>query len=181
MTTFSELGLSEISIQALARKGFEEPTPIQIKTIPAVLAGENDIVAQAQTGTGKTAAFGLPLLEMLNPDIRTVPQRVAAPADGRLLKVDPHAFILLVDGVGILVHIGINTVRLEGRLFEVLAERGEQVTAGTPIVSWDPASVTDPDMARTILVVLMDQAPDSIVSPAIGTDVVAGDVLFTQE
>ena len=108
-------------------------------------------------------------------------QSVVAPADGRLIKVDPHAFILLVDGVGILVHIGINTVRLEGRLFEVLAERGEQVTAGTPIVSWDPASVTDPDMDRTILVVLMVQAPDSIVSPAIGTDVVAGDVLFTQE
>ena len=62
MTTFSELGLSDLTIQALSRKGFEEPTPIQIKTIPAVLAGESDIVAQAQTGTGKTAAFGLPLL-----------------------------------------------------------------------------------------------------------------------
>ena len=64
MTTFAELGLSALTIEALARKGFEEPTPIQIQAIPAVLSGEADIVAQAQTGTGKTAAFGLPLLEL---------------------------------------------------------------------------------------------------------------------
>ncbi len=87
MTTFSELGLSELSIQALSRKGFEEPTPIQIKTIPAVLTGDNDIVAQAQTGTGKTAAFGLPLLEMLDPDVRTVQALVLAPTRELAIQV----------------------------------------------------------------------------------------------
>ncbi|WP_028577092.1 DEAD/DEAH box helicase [Desulfomicrobium escambiense] len=87
MTTFSELGLSDLTIQALSRKGFEEPTPIQIKTIPAVLAGESDIVAQAQTGTGKTAAFGLPLLELLEQDARKVQALVLAPTRELAIQV----------------------------------------------------------------------------------------------
>lgn len=112
------------------------------------------------------------------PDGRQV---VVAPADGKLLKVDPHAFILLVDGsVGILVHIGINTVRVEGRLFDVVAEQGQSVKAGDPVVSWDPATITDADMERTVVVVVMDEAPDTVTSEAIGTDVKAGDLLFNQ-
>ena len=87
MTTFSDLGLSELTIQALSRKGFEEPTPIQIKTIPAVLSGVKDIVAQAQTGTGKTAAFGLPLLELLDPNARTVQALVLAPTRELAIQV----------------------------------------------------------------------------------------------
>ena len=65
MQSFEELGLSEDTLKALKKKGFEEPTPIQIKTIPALLHGDKDIVGQAQTGTGKTAAFGLPMIELL--------------------------------------------------------------------------------------------------------------------
>lgn len=108
-------------------------------------------------------------------------QAVVAPADGTLLKVDPHAFILLVGGsVGLLVHVGINTVRVEGRLFEVVAEQGQSVKAGEPIVYWDPSTITDADMARTVVVVVMDEAPDTITSPVIGQDVSAGDLLFTQ-
>lgn len=111
------------------------------------------------------------------PDGRQV---VVSPVDGMLLKVAPHAFIVLVDGtVGVLVHVGINTVRLDGEGFEVLAERGATVTAGTPIVAWDPATVTDPDMERTVLVVLMDREPDSTASDVIGDDVTAGDDLFS--
>ena len=63
---FAALGLSEKTIKALAKKGFEEPSPIQALTIPVLLKGEKDVVGQAQTGTGKTAAFGLPILEMIN-------------------------------------------------------------------------------------------------------------------
>lgn len=110
------------------------------------------------------------------PDGRQV---VVAPADGMLLKVAPHAFIVLVDGsVGVLVHVGINTVQLNGAGFEVLAERGATVTAGTPIVAWDPATITDPGMERTVLVVLMDQEPDSTTSKVLGRTVAAGDELF---
>jgi len=65
LTQFKELGLSESTLKALAKKGFEEPTEIQKLTIPALLSGANDVIGQAQTGTGKTAAFGLPMIEKL--------------------------------------------------------------------------------------------------------------------
>lgn len=66
MKQFSELGLSDRTLKAIVQKGFEEPTQIQELTIPAMLSGNGDIVAQAQTGTGKTAAFGLPLIEQID-------------------------------------------------------------------------------------------------------------------
>ena len=62
MEKFKELGISDLTIRALSDMGFEEPTPIQEQAIPVLLAGK-DLVGQAQTGTGKTAAFGIPLLE----------------------------------------------------------------------------------------------------------------------
>ncbi len=64
---FKELGLSDNAIYAIKKKGFEEPTDIQVKTIPLLLESDRDIIAQAQTGTGKTAAFALPLIEKLTP------------------------------------------------------------------------------------------------------------------
>lgn len=107
-------------------------------------------------------------------------QSVVAPADGQLLKVSPHAFILLVGAeTGILVHIGIDTVRLAGEGFEVLARQGDAVTAGTPIVAWDPDQITDPGMARTVIVVVMDAAPGDVTDTAAGRDVSAGDPIFT--
>ncbi|MCH8501744.1 MAG: DEAD/DEAH box helicase [Aliidiomarina sp.] len=67
--TFSELGLSPEILTALTRQGYTEPTPIQEQAIPAVLAG-HDVMAAAQTGTGKTAGFTLPILEMLKGNER---------------------------------------------------------------------------------------------------------------
>ncbi len=64
MTTFYDLGLSAQTLAAVEDLGYTEPTPVQAKAIPAVLAG-NDVIAAAKTGTGKTAAFGLPLLDQL--------------------------------------------------------------------------------------------------------------------
>ena len=66
MASFAELGLPEPLLQTIAELGFEEPTPIQEQAIPELLAG-HDVIGQAQTGTGKTAAFGLPLLAYLDP------------------------------------------------------------------------------------------------------------------
>jgi ATP-dependent RNA helicase DeaD len=66
MTAFNDLGLSPDIQQALDELGFEEPTPIQEQAIPELLGG-HDVIGQAQTGTGKTAAFGLPLLQYLDP------------------------------------------------------------------------------------------------------------------
>ena len=62
--SFSELGLTPSLSSSLARLGYETPTPIQAKAIPLVLSGV-DLLARAQTGTGKTAAFGLPMIERL--------------------------------------------------------------------------------------------------------------------
>ncbi|WNY24925.1 DEAD/DEAH box helicase [Methanolapillus millepedarum] len=61
--TFSDLGISKNIIDALLLKGYEYPTPIQIQTIPLFLKGESNIIGQAQTGTGKTAAFGVPIIQ----------------------------------------------------------------------------------------------------------------------
>src|SRR3954467_13795623 len=66
MTKFSELGLKPEILQTLDELGYAEPTPIQAQAIPELLAG-HDVIGQAQTGSGKTAAFGLPLLEYLDP------------------------------------------------------------------------------------------------------------------
>src|SRR4051812_6522177 len=63
--SFRTLGLNDSIVRAVERSGYHTPTPIQAKTIPLILAGR-DILGQAQTGTGKTAAFALPLLQMIN-------------------------------------------------------------------------------------------------------------------
>lgn len=65
MKKFIDLGLSQTTLLALQKKGFEEPTPIQEQVIPLLLEAKHDVIGQAQTGTGKTAAFGLPLIERL--------------------------------------------------------------------------------------------------------------------
>ena len=68
MTTFADLGLSEPTLEALRDVGYEKPTPIQEQAIPPLLEGR-DVIGQAQTGTGKTAAFGLPMIEHVDPPI----------------------------------------------------------------------------------------------------------------
>ncbi len=71
--TFSALGLNEMLLKSLQKSGYEAPTPIQTEIIPHVMAGR-DVVGQAQTGTGKTAAFALPILNQLNLTKRAKPQ-----------------------------------------------------------------------------------------------------------
>jgi ATP-dependent RNA helicase DeaD len=65
---FRDLGLSEATLSAIRAKGFETPSPIQRLAIPVLLQSNKDIIAQAQTGTGKTAAFGLPIMDQLEPN-----------------------------------------------------------------------------------------------------------------
>ena len=68
MTTFESLGLDEAILQSVSALGFTQPTPIQEKAIPVLLQGTKDFIGLAQTGTGKTAAFGLPLLQLINKE-----------------------------------------------------------------------------------------------------------------
>lgn len=75
---FKELGLDHDLLKAIAQSGFEEATPIQAETIPLVLAGK-DVIGQAQTGTGKTAAFGLPILQNIDKADRSIQALVISP------------------------------------------------------------------------------------------------------
>ena len=87
MKTFEELGVSPEILKAIKEMGYENPMPVQEEVIPYLLGNGNDVVALAQTGTGKTAAFGLPLIQKI--DVRTrVPQA---------LMLMPHTRVVLAD------------------------------------------------------------------------------------
>ncbi|MEX2447451.1 MAG: DEAD/DEAH box helicase [Solirubrobacterales bacterium] len=86
MTTFKELGLSPPIQQTLDELGYEDPTPIQEQAIPELLAG-HDVIGQAQTGTGKTAAFGLPMLQYLDPADAEVQAVVLTPTRELCIQV----------------------------------------------------------------------------------------------
>ena len=80
MNNFSKLGLSKPVIEILDKIGFENPTPIQEKSIPLLLANNpTDFIGLAQTGTGKTAAFGLPLIDIIDTDNKSTQALIMAP------------------------------------------------------------------------------------------------------
>jgi len=84
--SFAELGLSEPTLQALRDVGYESPSPIQEQAIPELLAGR-DVIGQAQTGTGKTAAFGLPIMEYVDPASHEVQALVLTPTRELCIQV----------------------------------------------------------------------------------------------
>ncbi|MBI4896849.1 MAG: DEAD/DEAH box helicase [Actinobacteria bacterium] len=86
MTTFKELGLSTELLDALDKVGYTDPTPIQQQAIPSLLGGA-DVIGQAQTGTGKTAAFGLPMLQSIDPGVPEVQGLVLTPTRELCIQV----------------------------------------------------------------------------------------------
>lgn len=106
--TFSELGLRESVLQSLRDLGFEAPTPIQEKAIPYLLEANSDFVGLAQTGTGKTAAFGLPLISNINQDKKLPQALIVCPTRELCLQItsdvqnyaknDPHIEVVAVYG-----------------------------------------------------------------------------------
>ena len=86
MPTFADLGLSRPLLDALTHLGYERPTPIQEQTVPALREGR-DVIGQAQTGTGKTAAFGLPLLDFVDPEVSEVQALVLTPTRELCIQV----------------------------------------------------------------------------------------------
>ena len=87
MSNFKQLGLKNEILQAVLELGFENPTPIQEQAIPALLAEDIDLIGLAQTGTGKTAAFGLPLVQKINVDERRTQALVLAPTRELALQI----------------------------------------------------------------------------------------------
>ncbi len=87
MNEFEGLGLSENLVKAVSDLGFETPTPIQVKAIPILLSGTTDFVGLAQTGTGKTAAFGLPLLQLVEPENKYPQALIVCPTRELCLQI----------------------------------------------------------------------------------------------
>jgi len=86
VTTFADLGLSEATLAAVRDVGYESPSPIQEQAIPSLMEGR-DVIGQAQTGSGKTAAFGLPMMEQVDPDIEEVQALVLTPTRELCIQV----------------------------------------------------------------------------------------------
>lgn len=90
---FSELGLSDSLLKAIKRSGYEEATPIQEQTIPMVLKGQ-DVIGQAQTGTGKTAAFGLPIIEHVDTENPNIQALIVSPTRELAIQTQEELFRL---------------------------------------------------------------------------------------
>jgi len=129
MEGFKALGLSEETLAALEKKGFEKPSPIQELTIPLLLNGDKDVVGQAQTGSGKTAAFGIPVIEKFDSNIRGVQALILTPTRELALQVTEE--MLSYKGTR---RIWITTVyggAPIGRQISDL-EKGTNIVVGTP-------------------------------------------------
>ena len=126
--SFSQLGLAQHRVQCLEELGFTAPTPIQAESIPQLLQGL-DMIGQAQTGTGKTAAFSLPILERIDPDVAAVQALILTPTRElavqvsqaiQSFKADPKLRVLAIYG-GQSIDRQITQLR-----------RGVQIVVGTP-------------------------------------------------
>ena len=102
-----------------------------------------------------------------------------APISGTIAKLHPHAFVITTaDGAGVLVHLGIDTVQLKGEGFELLAQEGSEVEAGTPLVRWNPADIEAGGRSPVSPVVALDAEADAVTEIRTSGDVAVGDPLF---
>jgi ATP-dependent RNA helicase DeaD len=150
MTSFRDLGLSEALIQTLDELGYEDPTAIQEQAIPELLAG-HDVIGQAQTGTGKTAAFGLPLLEYLDPESRNTQALVLTPTRELCIQVTQalRAYAEHLEGVNVVAVFGGAPIREQqsrlrhgaqvvvatvGRMMDLISRQSLVLTAARYVV-----------------------------------------------
>jgi len=151
------LGLSDKTLKAIAELGYEEPTPIQGQTIHRLLAGE-DVIAQAQTGTGKTAAFALPIIEKLDRDSR-VPQALVMTPTRELAVQVAEAFHSYgkYNSLNVLPVYGGQAIERQLRALE----RGVQVVVGTPGRLLDHIQRGTLKLG-TVRVVILDEADEML-------------------
>ncbi len=128
-TSFEDLGLSKDTLKAVEDLGFEEPSPIQVLAVPTIMAGR-DVVGQAQTGTGKTAAFGLPIVERVDVKKRAPQALVLCPTRELCIQVAEEIGKLAARRRGLQV-LPIYGGQPIDRQFRAL-DRGAQVIVGTP-------------------------------------------------
>lgn len=130
MNTFTTIGLNKDILKGLSTLKFKEPTPVQAQVIPLVLEQKVDLVGLAQTGTGKTAAFGLPLIQRTNPKSKQTQWLVLCPTRELCVQVtkDLEAYSRYVEGIRILAVYGGASIEKQIRALR----KGVQIIVATP-------------------------------------------------
>src|SRR3954463_9967892 len=130
MTTFEELGLAEPLVKVTSELGFENPTQIQEKAIPVLLSGTKDLIGLAQTGTGKTAAFSLPLLQLIDEEKKYPQALVVCPTRELCMQIvsELELFKKFMSGVQVLAVYGGTSISMQIRDLK----RGVQIVVATP-------------------------------------------------
>ncbi|HXL55013.1 MAG TPA: DEAD/DEAH box helicase, partial [Chitinophagaceae bacterium] len=130
MTTFEVLGLEERVVKAITELGFEKPTAIQEKAIPVLLSGTKDFVGLAQTGTGKTAAFSLPLLQLINVEQKYPQALVVCPTRELCIQIvsEIELFKKHIRGVHVVAVYGGASIGAQIRDIK----KGVQIVVATP-------------------------------------------------
>ncbi|MCL2553626.1 MAG: PTS glucose transporter subunit IIA [Actinomycetia bacterium] len=107
------------------------------------------------------------------------PGEAVSPVDGVIVSLHPHAFVVVDnEGHGVLIHLGIDTVQLNGEGFEVLVSKGDNVTRGQAIVKWNPAAVEEAGKSPVCPVVALEATADALKNLLESGEVVAGGTLF---
>ncbi len=138
---FEEMGLSEEIQKAVRYMGFEEASPIQAKAIPAMISGI-DLIGQAQTGTGKTAAFGIPLLEKVDPKLKKLQAIVLCPTRELAIQVADE-----IRNLSRYMH-GIKVLPIYGG--QDIVKQIRSLKSGTQIVIGTPGRVMDHMRRKTM-------------------------------
>src|ERR1700684_3027165 len=130
MTTFEALGLDARLIQATDALGFTQPTPIQEQAIPVLLSGTKDLLGLAQTGTGKTAAFGLPLLQLIDANLKYPQALVVCPTRELCLQIvsEIELFKKFIPAMHVIAVYGGTSIGMQIRDLK----RGVQIVVATP-------------------------------------------------
>jgi len=159
MKSFEALGLSGELVEAIHQLGFETPTPIQEKAIPILLQGDTDLVGLAQTGTGKTAAFGLPLIELVDEKNRATQALIVAPTRELSVQItsDLDRFMQKVKRLNIVTVYGGASISDQIRKIR----QGAQIIVATPGRLIDLLSRKVVDLTHIQFVVL-DEADEML-------------------
>lgn len=130
LKTFEELGVSEEIRRAIEELGFEQPMPVQEEVIPYLLGNRNDVIALAQTGTGKTAAFGIPVLQRTDARVRQTQALVLSPTRELCLQIadDLKDFSKYMDGINVVPVYGGTSIENQIRALK----HGAQIIVATP-------------------------------------------------
>lgn len=159
MKTFAELGVCDDILRAIGELGFEHPMPIQEEAIPSLLGNRGDVVALAQTGTGKTAAYGIPLIQQTDVDIPDAQALILSPTRELCIQIagDLADFSKYIHGLHIIPMYGGTSIENQIRNFR----RGAHIIVATPgrLLDLMNRGVVKLDTIRTLI---LDEADEML-------------------